>query len=416
MMQDKDSNPFQPGFGKQPPYLAGRENQKTELKKVLADLEGGRSPAATMVMYGPRGMGKTAMLGWLKDESKSVRVKGKQIRVISAIPTDLSSPTDLWNCLLPQNRWKKKFIPKRFTAGVGFDAGLNASVTWESHGPVKQVLQQTLIKACKKRPMMILIDEAHRMDAGLCDALLNIDQTVRGNSPFLLILAGTPDLRDILSTVNASFAERSNKIGLGRLDAQSTADAIVKPLEEHGLQITDAALDRVVESSQQFPYFIQQWGGFLWDAANNANLTCLTDKHVDAVEPFVNGKKTELYRDRLHELSKDKHVLLAAQAIVKNFRGESKYQEAALLSAIKETLPDASATNLYLIGILEKLTRLNLIWCPPGGDQYEPGIPSLMTYVLDKKQENFRTDASKTPESNQGISVKSRNNDSDMGR
>ena len=381
MTSSKKLNPFRPGFGKQPPYLAGRENEKTELKKVLADLEGGRSPAATMVMYGPRGMGKTAMLSWFKGEVQSVSTKDQPIRTVSTVATNLTSPAALWNYLLPQKVWQK-FIPKAI--GGGF-AGVSVSIDWGAHDPAKQTLQKNLIKECKKEPTIFLLDEAHRMDAGLCADLLNIDQMTRDESPFLLILTGTPDLRDILSTVNATFAERSNKIGLGRLDVQSAADAIVKPLEEHGITIADKALAKVVESSQQFPYFIQQWGSFLWDAANNANLTCLTDQHVDAVEPFVNGKKTELYRDRLHELSKDKHVLLAAQAIVKNFRGESKYKEAALLSVIKEALPDDKKTNLYLIGILEKLTRLNLIWCPPGGDQYEPGIPSLMTYVLDEK-------------------------------
>ena len=381
MTSTKKLNPFQPGFGKQPPYLAGRESQKTELKKVLADLEGGQSPAATMVMYGPRGMGKTAMLSWFKGEVQSVSTKGKPIRTVSTVPTNLTSPAELWDYLLPQKIWQK-FIPKAI--GGGF-AGASASLTWGSRNPAKQTLQKNLIKECKKRPTIFLMDEAHRMDAGLCADLLNIDQMTRDESPFLLILTGTPDLRDILSTVSATFAERSNKIGLGRLDVQSAGDAIVKPLDEHGITITDKALARVVESSQQFPYFIQQWGSFLWDAATSANLTCLTEQHVDAVEPFFNNKKIELYRDRLVELSKDEDVLSAAQVIAKEFRGKHQHRTAYIISVIKEALPDDKATNLDAIDILGKLTRHNLIWCPPGGDLYEPGIPSLMTYVFDKK-------------------------------
>ncbi len=392
MTSTKKLNPFQPGFGKQPPYLAGRESQKTELKKVLADLEGGRSPAATMVMYGPRGMGKTAMLSWFKGEVQSVSTKDKPIRTVSTVPSDLSSPAELWDYLLPQKVWQK-FIPKAISGGF---AGVSGSLTWGSRNPAKQTLQKNLIKECKKRPTIFLMDEAHRMDAGLCADLLNIDQMTRNKSPFLLILTGTPDLRDILSTVNATFAERSNKIGLGRLDDQSTADAIVKPLDEHGMTITDKALAKVVESSQQFPYFIQQWGSFLWDAATSANLTCLTDQHVDAVESFVNNKKIELYRDRLVELSKDEDVLSAAQVIAKEFKDKHQHRTAYIISVIKEALPDASATNLDAIDLLGKLTRHNLIWCPPGA-LYEPGIPSLMTFILDEQQKNVRTDALETP-------------------
>ena len=383
MTSTENLNPFRPGFGIQPPYLAGRENEKIQLKKVLAEMSAGRPPAATTVMYGPRGMGKTAMLSWFEEEVQSVSTKDKPIRTVSTVATNLISPAELWDYLLPQKVWQK-FIPKAISGGF---AGVSGSLTWGSRNPAKQTLQKNLIKECKKRPTIFLMDEAHRMDAGLCADLLNIDQMTRNKSPFLLILTGTPDLRDILSTVNATFAERSNKIGLGRLDAQSTADAIVKPLDEHGITITDKALARVVESSQQFPYFIQQWGNFLWDAATSANLTCLAEQHVDAVEPFANNKKIELYRDRLHKLSKDEHVLLAAEAIAKKFLGWSKYEEADLRSAIKETLPDDKATNLNAIDILQELTRQNLIWCPPGA-LYEPGIPSLMTYVLDQQRES----------------------------
>ena len=61
-------NPFKPGRGATPPYLAGRENEQNRLREILADMADGDSPAADIVMYGPRGMGKTVLLNWFANE------------------------------------------------------------------------------------------------------------------------------------------------------------------------------------------------------------------------------------------------------------------------------------------------------------------------------------------------------------
>ena len=55
-------NPFRPGAGHMPPYLAGRENEKKEFARLLEQdviLE-------NMVMSGLRGVGKTVLLETLK--------------------------------------------------------------------------------------------------------------------------------------------------------------------------------------------------------------------------------------------------------------------------------------------------------------------------------------------------------------
>ena len=68
MTLDKRSSPFKPGAGLLPPYLAGREKEQAIIRKSLTNLREGEPPAADILMYGPRGMGKTALLKWIKDE------------------------------------------------------------------------------------------------------------------------------------------------------------------------------------------------------------------------------------------------------------------------------------------------------------------------------------------------------------
>ena len=52
----------------------------------------------------------------------------------------------------------------------------------------------------------------------LARTLLNASQSVRrADNPFLLVLAGTPNLRATLGQANVSFWDRSEMVPLGRL-------------------------------------------------------------------------------------------------------------------------------------------------------------------------------------------------------
>ena len=270
MTQIGDFNPFKPGSGGSPPYLAGRESEQGRFRQILAEMSAGRSPDADMVMYGPRGMGKTVLLHWLKDEIRGYKKprifhkKSNQVRTCSTTANKLATPAKMWTFLLSEETLAEKVLGGETTAGV--KAGASAAdivsaeafiaKTWKGKEPTDGVLLNALISQCKKNPLVALVDEAHTMEPGLCRSLLNLSQEVREEAPFLLVLAGTPGLAHLLTTVGASFVERSTKMGIARLDAQATADAIVKPLDEHGIEIDDNTLAQVVEDSQHYPYFI----------------------------------------------------------------------------------------------------------------------------------------------------------------
>ena len=370
-------NPFRPGTGKIPPHLAGRENEQSRLSEILADMAAGESPDADMVMYGPRGMGKTVLLNWLENEVEKTAQDNRPLRAVQASPTIFPSLKSLWNKLISDD-WKQKLWPEQLQLGA-----YGNKIVWNSKAPDDDDLVSALIEECKERPLVLLMDEAHTMEPTFCQALLNISQQARQKAPFLLILAGTPGLEHFLTTVNASFVERSNKIGIGRLDAQATADAIEKPLNEHGIEIDDSTLAQVVEDSQHYPYFIQLWGAALWNEANKANLTHLTDEQVDIAEPNVNGEKQSFYAERWSRLLKD-GLLPVAQIIAAAFQNTSKYTEIALVLLLRDALPADQAEDQHIASVLQALTRQDFIWRPPGTDLYEAGIPSLMTYVLDQ--------------------------------
>ncbi len=384
MTPTRTRNPFTPGTGKIPPHLAGRENEQSDFKQILADMSAGESPDADMVMYGPRGMGKTVLLNWLANETKKDGTKNNSIRVSRVTPDQLTSPAEMWNFLISKN-WLQKTLPNKKEAGVkGFLYG-----AWTENAISPKKLLDKLIHQCKKSPLVCLLDEAHQMEEGQCRALLNLSQEVRNEAPFLLVLAGTPGLAHFLKTVGASFVERSHVIGIGRLDAQATADAIVKPLNEHGIEIDADDLEQVVEDSQHYPYFIQLWGAALWNLAKEKGLQKLTSQEISEAETKVESRRLNFYEQRRNTLD-DLGLLPAAIAIATLFQDTETTTRDRLKEIVTDNSPVDSHTTQSVNEHLRTLVRHEFIWNPPDTILYEAGIPSLMAYVLDRQREHVQ--------------------------
>ena len=389
MKPTKFSDPFTPGFGAIPPYLAGRADEQAVFRKSLAKMSAGKSPPAATVLYGPRGMGKTVLLRWFKDEVEQGVEKDDSIRLVWMTPNKLKSSMDLWKCLSPPATWIKKFLPEVVSAG--FNAVLFFSATWGSEQLAKQTIQNALISKGKKHPLILLMDEAHKMDADLCNDLLNLYQEIRPETPFMLVLAGTPGLRHFLSKVGATFVERSEMIGLGRLDAQSAADAISKPFEEQGIQITGDALSIIVEDSQCYPYFLQLWGSSLWMEADKENVTCITDEQVAVVKPKIGIKKNKFYDERKSKLNA-LGLRPTAVAIARAFQDTKEMSEDMMLDIISENLSVDSLNTQSDSERLQTFIDNDFIWKSPESVLYEPGIPSFMTYILDQQPSIAKTE------------------------
>ena len=387
MTSTKYVNPFKPGTGELPPYLAGREDEQNLFKILMDELSVGVSPSAPTVLYGPRGMGKTVLLSWFQDEVEQSEGEENSIRVEWVTPDKLNSPLDLWNSLLPTSSWfmEKLGNLKKFSGGVGL-YGATANAGFELTESINQEFVKTLVEKNKKRPLILLMDEAHKMDPNLCNQLLNTYQTVKREMPFMLVLAGTPGLCNFLSNVGATFVERSKKISLGRLDEQSAADAISKPFEKEGIQITEDALSIIVEKSQCYPYFLQVWGSSLWVEAKKENLTCITEEQIEVVKPNIGIKKNKFYDERRSKLN-SLGLRPAFVAIANEFQDIKKISEDKILDIISQNLLIDSSNIESSFKCLQTFIDNDFIWKSEESTLYEPGIPSLMTYILNTEKE-----------------------------
>ena len=255
-------------------------------------MAGGRSPPHDVVLVGPRGNGKTALLNWFEDACRKVRVN-----VARPAPSRVRTERALFDALLPATGLGRLLPATWGVTGVG-------KAEWVASPPSAQALVERLIARCRRKPTAVLLDEAHTLDVEVGQVLLNASQDVRAAAPFLLVLAGTPGLLAHLGKMNASFWDRlgSGLLGIGRLSNAAAKEALVEPLAAHGASIDADALDAAVAHSQCYAYFIQLWGEGLWNQRLATGETRLTAAHAAAARPSVEARVTEYCQCRHREL------------------------------------------------------------------------------------------------------------------
>ncbi|MDE0511265.1 MAG: ATP-binding protein [Gammaproteobacteria bacterium] len=369
---------FVPGSGAVPPVLAGRDDDLRVLQGFLQRLLNNRQIPADVVLYGPRGNGKTVLL-----ESFRRQCEDQDADTLDLTPAAIGNVTDLASHLLYDDSAIGKFLTSVTPSGLSIDLPA-VGARWDSMTPAekdnakRRHLVQMLIERCRKRPLVVALDEAHTLAAEVGHTLLNASQQARKQgAPFLLVVAGTPNLRDHLNQMNATFWNRAEKIGIGRLDREATIEALAAPLAGVGITFDKDALDNVVQESQCYPYFIQLWGEALCHAMVDARHFGVQAAIVDAARPRFEASKTAYYGDRYRELRKQ-GLLQAAGAVAGMFEGQ---ETAGYIDLSDHLVAQTGVAAQTADTHLDQLANLGYIWQPAGDEVCEPGIPSLMTYV-----------------------------------
>lgn len=276
----KLTNPFRPGAGHTPPYLAGRAEERSEFVRLLAQ----ETILENLILTGLRGVGKTVLLDSLKptaiesdwlwigtdlNESASISEDNLAIRLC----TDLSMVTDS----IVVSR------AKSFTAGFASEQkeeerkltyddlrALYATTPGLPLDKLKAVVESswTAISQSESgsvRGIVFAYDEAQNLEDHSkkeqfpLSLLLDMFQSLqRKGLPLLLVLTGLPTLLPKLVQAR-TFAERMfRSLFLDRLTQEESREAIRKPIEEAGIiTLTDESVDTVIELSGGYPYFIQ---------------------------------------------------------------------------------------------------------------------------------------------------------------
>ena len=246
-------------------------------------------------------------------------------------------------------------------------------------------METVLRKRVSKRPLVLLLDEAHTLERESGRLLLNASQQVGRRFPFLLVLAGTPDLPARLNALGASFWNRCERRRIGRLDDAAAAAALSEPLRAEGFPIVPDALERLVRESHGYPYFLQVLGDEVWKrivARPPSAGRSVSRSEVEAVLPSFRETQRLYYLDRYDELG-SRNLLPAARAVAAAFaKGRPELSDEDLRSAVARGVgkkPDADQTA----AAERELRHLGFVWRAGVERVWEPGIPSLLDYVLE---------------------------------
>ena len=334
----------------------------------MDDLRSGVPVSRSLVLYGPRGNGKTALLRWVKREAES----GGGLDAHWLVGSDIPAPGD-FVARLGLGSWLRKIAPESVSV-----AGVGVSLRRGEDRPL--LLAEALEARAKAKPLLILLDEAHTLKPEVGQWLLNAAQAAGSEAPFLLVLAGTPDLAARLSEMEASFWNRAEEVPLGRLDEGAAAEAIRRPLAEDGIGVEEEALARMVRESHGYPFFVQLWGRAAWARVRGAGGGAgpVTTEVVEEAAGEFEIRRNRYYLRRYREL-KERELLPAARAVAAAFRDEARLSDAAFDRTLERSAGDGPGIG----EAAEALEHLGFVWQARGTLSWEPGIPSLMDFILE---------------------------------
>ena len=377
---------FKPGNGISPPCLAGRDEAMAIMSKGLMCIKDRCPPASDIVLTGPRGNGKTVLLTELEN-----RAEDAGLDVVILNPSKIETRAMLARQLTGHGAVPENLLNKALPDSVQAKLPGLLQIEWKAMTVEKkshyseQHLEAILGVQCQHKPMLVTLDEAHTLGVEVGKRLLNLSQEIRrtGRAPFLLVMAGTPNLARHLNRMDATFWNRSEKIGVGLLQREAAEQALQEPLEGKGISMERASLDQVVADSQGYPYFIQIWGEALCGALVKNRETHVNGKIVVQARQRAEKSRDSYYKTRYQEMDEFK-LLPAAVTVGEVFKerteANTEYLKIALQSA--GIAPgDAAAAKL-----IAQLCDLDYLWSAPEKMPLEPGIPSLMSYVEQHRQ------------------------------
>lgn len=281
---DPYRNPYTPGAGSRPLALAGREEQIEACRVMLGRLERGM-PDRPFAIHGLRGVGKTVLVRQLADEARQRDwfVVHRELRTGVELRPVLAQALDAAFSEFERGSGFRKLAKRlrgalaSFSASVDSDGSIRVGVeatprdaadSGELEGDMIELLAEIGVAAREAGTGLLLaLDELHELDEhGLMALTAALHRTTQMELPVALICAGLPNLP--LRLIEAkTYAERLYTFPrLGALSEAASREALRIPAEREDVDFEDEALNAIVERSEGYPYFLQEWGRAVWNA------------------------------------------------------------------------------------------------------------------------------------------------------
>lgn len=346
---DPVRNPFAPGAGSQPPELAGRDDIISDAIIALKRTMIGRH-ARSQMLLGLRGTGKTVLLNSIENAAEE---EGYLTSVIEA-PED-KPLAELLYPRMQQVLRKLSFITaakakthdamkalRGFASVFSIEMGdLSISVDPEpgvaDSGNLEYDLSDMFVaigaaaKAAGKGWCLLIDEVQYLKEEELAALIVAIHKIGQKQLPVIFFGAGLPQLAGLSSDAK-SYAERLFSYPkVGALDKGAAWHAIKGPIDEEEEEITNSALEEILQITEGYPYFLQEWGFQSWNTADSSPID-KTDIQA-ATQTALKRLDDGFFRVRFDRLTpKERQYVIAMSEL-----GKGPYRSSEVAEHLGET-------------------------------------------------------------------------------
>jgi hypothetical protein len=292
---DSVRNPFAPSAGRRPPELAGRD-QVIEAAQVAAQRVALGKYARPTMLLGLRGTGKTVLL------NEFGKIGHQQNVLVSAI--EAPEQASLAKLIIPEMRRILRSLStieaakhlaakglrglRNFASilkieisgiGIGIEGATDPEPGLADSGDIQFDLPELFVllgEAAKSagKGWLLLIDEVQYLNENDLSALIvSLDKVSQSDLPIAFAGAGLPQVARLAGEAK-SYAERLFTYpAIGPLSQDAAEIALIRPIHAEGAQIDPVAVKHIVDATQGYPFFLQEWGAKAWDVAVGPNIT-----------------------------------------------------------------------------------------------------------------------------------------------
>lgn len=366
-------NPYSPGAGTPPPYLAGRNDLEAAFSTLIARAQIG-NPVQPLVLSGLRGVGKTVLLlrwrslaaaaGWSTAHIEARSDADLRQQLGDAIIDVLRQVSRRCRNQERVERLKRIAVSFMRAAGAASRGGVAFNVEPEpgiaDSGTLETDLGELLVELgeaarAEGTGAVILLDELQDAGAGMLPALVGACHRVNQQGlPALIVGAGLPTVGRVLSEAK-SYAERLFDLrAVGPLEGDAQDQAITEPADALGVVFAPDALVALRELAGGYPFFIQTHAKFVWDAAVDSPIT---SGDVEVASPRADQQlRRSFFSPRYDRATPAERRYMHGMASI----GDKGYATADVAGVLKRRQSDVSVQR---DGLLNK----GLVYAPERG-------------------------------------------------
>ena len=382
------TNPYNPGAGTPPPELAGRNELREKVRICIERLRIGNS-AKSLILVGLRGVGKTVLLDRMRLDAEGTGIQTLRIEA----PENKSLPAmlapELRKALLRMSTIEsaKEVSQRALRALAGFAKGLKLKFAdievgfdyapepgLADNGELESDLTALLVQTGEAAKaagsvMVMFIDELQYVKESQFAALISaLHRCAHLRLPITLVGAGLPQLLALAGEAK-SYSERLFEYPqIDKLNTSAAMDALRKPAQQLGVHYTDDAALAIVEKTQGYPYFLQEWGKHTWDVATTSPITL--DVVKTATQLTIAGLDESFFKVRLERTTPSERRYLRAMADL----GPGPHRSGDIANQLLKTVSTQAPVRSSLI-------RKGIVWSPTHGDTAFT-VPLFHEYLL----------------------------------